>query len=300
MPTKKAVLVCSNAGLDYLDYPRDITILRSVIHFGTDESYDDYIEMDAKTFYERIEKEPNNIPKTSYVSIGNIQNIFQKLEDEGYEEALIVTIAKPLSGLNDALINQARDFNIKITVFDSKTIAYGEAYQALEAHRMFKEGYSMEEVVSYLDVIRNNNKVNFAVDTLKYLVKNGRLTKLQGTLGTLLKIKPVLSFDEDGRVITLEKIKTSSRAINRIIEMYIEQTTNRDVITYISHAHNDEAVQQIKDEIAKVFPDRVVISSYLTPVVGAHTGPKAIGIGYIKIDEIKLVLVTSIKTLSKY
>lgn len=284
MPTKKAVLVCSNAGLDYLDYPRDITILRSVIHFGTDETYDDYIEMDAKTFYERIDKEPNNIPKTSYVSIGNIQNIFQKLEDEGYEEALIVTIAKPLSGLNDALINQARDFNIKITVFDSKTIAYGEAYQALEAHRMFKEGYSMEEVVSYLDVIRNNNKVNFAVDTLKYLVKNGRLTKLQGTLGTLLKIKPVLSFDEDGRVITLEKIKTSSRAINRIIEMYIEQTTNRDVITYISHAHNDEAVQQIKDEIAKVFPDRVVISSYLTPVVGAHTGPKAIGLGYIYKD----------------
>ncbi|MDY0276640.1 MAG: DegV family protein [Acholeplasma sp.] len=287
MATKKAVLVCSNAGLDYLDYPKDITILRSVIHFGTDETFDDYVEMDAKTFYERIAKDPNDVPKTSYVSIGRMQEIFEDLENKGYEEALVITIAKPLSGLNDALVNQAKNQKMKITVVDSKTIAYAEAFQALEAYRLFQEGYSVEDVVKVVNQIANNNKWYFAVDTLKYLVKNGRLTKLQGTLGTLLKIKPLLSFDENGKVITLEKIKTTPKALRRVLDKYLEDTKDKNVLTYISHAHNDEAVEYFKSEIKKVYPEREIISSYLTPVVGAHTGPKAIGLGYINLDEIK-------------
>src|SRR5690606_5066379 len=126
----------------------------------------------------------------------------------------------------------------------------------------------------------------FAVDTLKYLVLNGRLSKLSGTLGTMLKIKPLLSFDENGAVTTLEKIKTSPRAQRRVLEMYFEDTKDKDVLTYISHAHNDEAVQFFEEEIKKVYPERKVITAYLTPVVGAHTGPKAIGLGYIDIGKI--------------
>ena len=61
--SKVAILACSNAGLDYLDYPKDIRILRSVIHFGTDEAYDDFVQMDAKTFYERIQNDPDDIPR---------------------------------------------------------------------------------------------------------------------------------------------------------------------------------------------------------------------------------------------
>lgn len=290
MKTKKAVLVCSNAGLDYLSYPEDITILRSVIHFGTEETYDDFVEMNAKTFYERIAKEPNNVPKTSYVSIGRMHEEFEKLIEKGYEEALIITIAKPLSGLNETLVSQAKEFEdkIKITVFDSKTIAYAQAFQALEAYRLInEEDYEISEVIEVLKQIRSNNKWFFAVDTLKYLVLNGRLSRLQGTLGTLLKIKPLLSFDEDGRVETLEKIKTTPKALRRVLDKYLEATKDKNVLTYISHAHNDESVEYFTKEIQAIYPNREVISSYLTPVVGAHTGPKAIGLGYIDLDQIK-------------
>jgi len=287
---KKAVLVCSNAGLDYLDYPNDMVILRSVIHFGTTESYDDFVELNAKDFYERIDKNPNDVPKTSYISIGRMQEEFEKLVEKGYKEALIITIAKPLSGLNDALKLQAKNFEdkIKITVFDSKTIAYGQAFQALEAYRLLnEEGYEMDEVINVLEQIRSNNKIYFAVETLKYLVLNGRLSKLSGTIGTLLKIKPLLSFDEDGRVVTLEKIKTMPRALKRVLELYLEETKDKNVLTYISHAHNDEAVKYFIEEINKIYPERKVITSYLTPVVGAHTGPKAIGLGYIDLDKVE-------------
>lgn len=278
---KVAVIACSNAGLDYLDYPKDITIFRSVIHFGEDETYNDYVDMDAKTFYNRIMDNPDDIPKTSYIAIGKMIEYFQQLEAQGYEEALVITISAKLSGLNEAVRHAAREVNIKVTTFDSKTIAYPEALMALEAYRLAQEGLSVEEILPTLEHIRDHNKIYFAVDTLLYLVKNGRLSKLQGTLGTMLQLKPLLSFNPDGKVETLEKIRTIKKAHHRVLEKYLEETKGKDVITFISHAHADGYASWFKKEVKKVYPDREVTIAYLTPVVGAHTGPKAIGLGYI-------------------
>ena len=281
---KIAILACSNAGLDYLDYPKDIRILRSVIHFGTDESFNDFIDMDAKTFYERIKNDPNDIPKTSYVSIGKMIETFEELEKEGYEEALVIVISSELSGLYEAVKRTASEVNIKVTAFDSKTLAYGQAYMVLEAHRLVEEGKNVDEIIKHLEKIRDNDKIYFAVDTLLYLVKNGRLSKLQGTLGTMLQLKPLLFIGDSGKVETLEKIRTTHKAHMRVLEKYIEDTKDKNVITYISHAHADEYVDWFKTKIKEVFPEREVVVAYLTPVVGAHTGPKGIGVGYIEID----------------
>ncbi len=282
---KIAILACSNAGLDYLDYPKDIRILRSVIHFGTDESYNDFIDMDAKTFYERIKKDPNDIPKTSYVSIGKMIETFDDLEKEGYEEALVIVISSELSGLYEAVKRTASEVNIKVTAFDSKTLAYGQAYMVLEAHRLAEKGKSVNEIVKHLEKIRDHDMIYFAVDTLLYLVKNGRLSKLQGTLGTMLQLKPLLFIGDSGKVETLEKIRTTHKAHMRVLEKYIEDTKDKHVITYISHAHADDYVDWFKTKIKEAFPEREVVVAYLTPVVGAHTGPKGIGIGYIEIEK---------------
>lgn len=281
--SKVAILACSNAGLDYLDYPKDIRILRSVIHFGTDEAYDDFVQMDAKTFYERIQKDPDDIPRTSYVSPGTMISYFEELEKEGYDEALVITISSKLSGLYEAVKRTASEVKINVTAFDSLTLAYAEAYMALEAHRLAAEGKTVAEILPYLERIRDNDKIIFAVDTLLYLVKNGRLSKLQGTLGTMLQLKPLLHISDDGRVESIEKIRTIHKAHQRALERYVEETTGLNVLTYISHAHADEYVGWFLAEIKKVFPEREVVVAYLTPVVGAHTGPKGIGIGYIKL-----------------
>ncbi len=284
MPKKTAVLVCSNAGLDYFDFPKDIRILRSVIHFPNDDQvYEDYVGMDAETFYDRISKKPDDVPKTSYVSVGTMIDIFKELEDEGYEEALVITISGQLSGLHEAVKRTAgsEDVNLDVTVFDSKTLAYAEAYMALEAHRMFQAGKAMDDVLRVLAFIRDNNHVYFAVDTLLYLVKNGRLSKFSGMAGTMLKLKPLLTIDEIGKVVSLEKIRTTPKAQQRVLEKYFEETEGLDVITYIAHAHTNETALRFKKIIQEKYPQRQVEIAYLTPVVGAHTGPKAIGVGYI-------------------
>jgi DegV family protein with EDD domain len=281
---KVAILVCSNAGLDYLDYPKDIIILRSSIQFGANESYDDFVDMDAKTFYERITNDPNDIPKTAYVSVGKMISYFEQLEKEGYEEALVITISSKLSGLYEAVKRVAGEVKIKVTAFDSLTLAYAEAHMALEAHRLASEGKSVSEILPYLEKIRDNDRIYVAVDTLKYLVKNGRLSSLKGTIGTMMQMKPMLVLGDDGKVETLEKIRTSHKAHQRVVEKYIENTTGKRVITFISHAHADQYVDWFVTEIKKAFPEREVIVAFLTPVVGAHTGPGGIGIGYIKLD----------------
>ncbi|CCV64797.1 DegV family protein [Alteracholeplasma palmae J233] len=278
--SKTAVLVCSNAGLDYLEYPKDIEILRSVVQFG-DESYQDFTEIDAKTFYNRLETDKESFPKTAYISYGKMIEIFEKLEKNGYTDAFIVTISTGLSGLNAALKKASEEVKLNVTVFDSKTVAYAQAYMTLKAYEMFKNNESLENVIKELEYIRDNNQVFFAVDTLLYLVKNGRLSKTSGTLGTLLKIKPILQITKDGKVESLEKIRTFHKALDRVIELYFEKTEGKDVITHISHGHNDPAVEYTIKKIKEKYPNREIFTSYLTPVVGAHTGPKAVGLGYI-------------------
>lgn len=280
MKNKFKVIVCSNSAIDYLDYDKNIDIFRSMIHFGN-ESYNDYVDLDAKTFYERIENDPNTIPKTSYVAPGYMLETFDKLHHQGYTDVLVIVIAKPLSGLHDAIIQLSKESKIQVHVYDSKTLAYPESYMAITAQKMFDLGSNLKEVLQVLNHIRDNNKMYFAVDTLLYLVKNGRLSKLSGTLGSFLKIKPVLTLSSSGTVETIEKIRTSKKALERIVQLYLEETKDKDVITFISHAHHDEGVELIKQMVHEIYPNRTIVSSYLTPVVGAHCGPKAIAIGYI-------------------
>jgi len=280
MKNKFKVIVCSNSAIDYLDYDKNIDIFRSMIHFGN-ESYNDYVDLDAKTFYERIKNDPNTIPKTSYVAPGYMLETFDKLHHQGYTDVLVIVIAKPLSGLHDAIIQLSKESKIQVHVYDSKTLAYPESYMAITAQKMFDLGSNLKEVLQVLNHIRDNNKMYFAVDTLLYLVKNGRLSKLSGTLGSFLKIKPVLTLSSSGTVETIEKIRTSKKALERIVQLYLEETKDKDVITFISHAHHDEGVELIKQMVHEIYPNRTIVSSYLTPVVGAHCGPKAIAIGYI-------------------
>jgi len=278
---KIKVIVCSNSAIDYIEYPKEIEIFRMNLHFGS-ESYLDFVEMPAKEFYQRIGDNPNDIPKTSYTPLGQMLERFDQLEKEGYTDAIVITIARPLSGMCDAIKKIATETKLNVVAYDSRTLAYPEAYMAITAQKMVQNGANLEEILGVLDFIRDNNHMFFTVDTLLYLVKNGRLSKLQGTLGSMLQLKPVLTFSKEGKVETLEKIRTSNKALRRVVELYLEETKGMDCLTFISHAHNDEAVALMTELIHEVYPNREIVSSYLTPVVGAHTGPKAIGLGWIR------------------
>jgi DegV family protein with EDD domain len=281
MNDKIAIIACSNSCLDYFDHPYDIPIFRSSLHLG-DEEYLDYIDISADEFYQRLEADKSVFPSSSYMPLGQMIQIYEDLVAKGYNKAIVITISKEMSGIFNASKMAANEVEgLDVTVFDSRTLAYPQAKMALKAAEMAEAGHSVEEILDELAYIRDHNKIYFAVNTLTYLVKNGRLSNASGFIGNTLKIKPLLTISEEGKVETVEKIRTFHKAVDRMLELLFQDIDGKDVELFLIHANNPDtrdAIQARLNEHDPAFPN--VFSMPLTAVVGAHAGPKTIGIGY--------------------
>ena len=282
--SKIAFCVCSNSGIDYFDFPKDIQVLRSIISYNETEHYKDYIELTAEAFYTRLLENANEIPKTAFIPMGVLESIIDDYEQQGYTDVIINVISAKLSGLYNAinLMSELSERNIKIHAVDSKSLVYPQVHMTLTGYDMANKGHSVQEIIAEMEKIRDNSNILFTVDTLAFLEKNGRLSKAAASIGNMIKLRPLFKLDSEGSIEVVEKIRTTSKAQKRMLDLYVEQTKNLDIaVTYVAHANNDEDAIKMKESIKEIFPDREVIIMYITPVVGAHTGPGAVGLGYI-------------------
>ncbi len=279
---KLGVLVCTNSAIDYIPHPYQIGVIRSTILMGGKE-YVDFEELTADKFYDMIQSDPSLFPRTAMASTGTMLEAYEKLRDEGCDEVLFITISSKMSGIYDnAMIAKKMVEGVNVTVFDSKTVGYLQCKMAFTAHEMANAGKSMEEIMSELEFIRDNNHIYFAVSDLRYLVKNGRLSNAAGFVANMLMIKPLLEIDKNGAVVTVEKIRTFHKALDRVIEKFLEETEGKNVEAFIVHANNPEGVAYAREQVLKARPDFKELKDYLlTPAVGAHCGPKAMTIGYV-------------------
>jgi len=281
MKDKIAVISCSNACLDDLEYDHDILIFRSTLHLG-DEDYVDSVDIKPSAFYERLENDKSCFPSSSYLPIGQMVEFYEDLVEKGYNKAIVVTISSHMSGLYNAVQVAGKGVDgLEIIPFDSKTVAYPQAKMAMVAQEMVKAGHSVDEVLEELSYIRDHNKIYFAVHTLDYLIKNGRLSNASGFIGKALKIKPLLTISEEGKVETVEKIRTFPKAVDKLLIRFFEETKDLDVEPFIIHANNPETSEYIKMKLREKNDQyQDVVDMSLTPVVGAHSGPKTIALGY--------------------
>src|SRR5690606_12304743 len=168
---------------------------------------------------------------------------------------------------------------INVEVIDSKSVSFGEFVLARKALEFVEAKMDLKEIVTKLNALRDKVKIYVLVDTLKYLVKNGRLSAAAGLIGTLLKIKPLLKIMEDGSLKPYEKIRTTTKAQKRIMEIVLEETLGKKVDFYIAYTTNLEKAQSLEAELREARPDANVTIIPLTPVVGAHAGPGTLGLG---------------------
>lgn len=281
MKNKIGVVVCGNSGLDYMkvDYP--VKMIRSTLNLDGKE-YEDFVDIQAKEFYDVIVNNPDINVSTSQTSTGKIASVYQELKDEGYTDAIVIVLSSKLSGTYQGAV-LAKDMveGINVYVIDSRSVSYGEAYLVLETIKMIKKERKIIDIIDKLEKIRNNIYVYVLVDTLKYLVKNGRLSSASGFLGTLLKIKPLLHIQKDGRLVPFEKIRTTSKAQARLIEIVQKDIEGQNVVMFIAYTNNEERAKELKEQILSSRPELVIEIVPLTPVVGAHAGPGTLGVGYI-------------------
>jgi len=281
--SKVGLMVCGNSGIDYIKHKYDITVIRSILFMG-EEEFTDFVDITAEEFYKRLSDNPALTPSTAQAATGVILQQYEEMRDRGFDEILVITLSSKLSGTYEGCMLAANMIeDCKVTVFDSYTVAYPEARMALDAAKMLKEGKGLPEIIEHLEYIKSNHTFWFSVDTLRYLVKNGRLSGASGFVGGLLKIKPLLGLTKDGRLESLEKIRSSAKSTARVIEVFLEASKGLDIEPFLIHANANDRVEYIRGEILKARPELKEIIAYpLTPVVGAHAGPGCVCLGFIE------------------
>lgn len=257
-----------------------ITVVPLVVIWGDEELLDN-VDIGPEEFYERLST-AQVMPSTSQVTIQTFADTFKKLHAEGYD-ILTVVISSALSGTMDSAI-QAKKLvpDANIALVDSQSTSLPLAFMALAAARAAKRGASLQECVQVVEAVRAHTQMFFAVDTLEFLHRGGRIGGASRFLGTALGLKPIL-YLEDGKVEALEKVRTTKRAHGRLVELINEGVNGKSPINFVGvvHAASEETATQLMNDVEEKFNPHELMLASISPVIGTHTGPGTLGIAYV-------------------
>lgn len=279
--SKVAIVTDSTAYLpEDLVISYNFSVVPLVVIWG-DECLQDNIDITPNQFYERLSG-AKTMPSTSQATISDFADIFEKLHKDGYE-ILSIVLSAALSGTMDSAI-QAREMvpEATIEIIDSQFTSIPLAYMVLSAARAAKKGASLEQCKEIVQTIRANTQVYFAVDTLEFLHRGGRIGGASRFLGTALNLKPILYLNE-GKVEALERVRTLKKAHKRLMELLETDVNGRTPINMMGvvSAAAQESATHLLHKIEKHFNPEEVMMANLSPVLGTHVGPGTVGVAYV-------------------
>ena len=256
-----------------------IPVAPLVVIWG-DETLRDDIDIKPVEFYNRL-KSAKVMPSTSQPPIPDFTKIFERLHAEGYE-ILAVLISSKLSGT----IASAEQAKIElpeatIEIFDSESTAMSLGFQVLAAARAAAEGASLTECLSVVEKARANSGILFAVDTLEFLHRGGRIGGASRYLGTALQLKPLLTLEE-GKIEALERVRTKKKAHARLSDIVVERIAGKPNIRLATlHANAAEDANRLLEHASSRLDVVEKIYSEVSPVIGTHVGPGTVGLAYV-------------------
>lgn len=279
---KTAVITDSTSYIDRSERQKNnIFMIPLNVIFGSD-SYREEIELKTSDFYNKM-RNIEELPKTSQPAVGEFVELYEQLGKE-YNEIVVITLSSGISGTYQSALS-AVDLaeNVKVHVFDSEISCAAQGFYVLEASKMAQSGKSGEEIINRLnDIKRKGIKAYFMVDDLTNLKLGGRLSGAQAFFGGLLKIKPVLTF-EDKVIQPFEKIRTRKKAIGRLFEIFDNDAkSGEDIHAAVIHANRPDDAAEMKKELESKYGNATVDISYFGPVIGTHLGEGAIGLTWYK------------------
>jgi DegV family protein with EDD domain len=250
-----------------------------VVIFG-EETLEDRIDIQPSEFYERLVTDAHH-PTTSQVTPASFEKIFGKLMGEGYD-ILAVLVSPKLSGtVESANQVKAQYPDAAIEIFNSESVAMGLGWQAVMAARAAKEGASLAECKEVAEKAKPMTGVVFAVDTLEFLHRGGRIGGGTKFLGTALQLKPILEI-RDGQVDAVERVRTRKKSLARVIRLIEEKIDGRKPLHLATlHGNAEEDARWLLDVgCAHLNPDEKMYSE-ISPAVGVHSGPGVVGLAYL-------------------
>ena len=259
----------------------NISVVPLILVWG-DEMFEDGVDILPKEFYTRL-KTAKVMPSTSQATPAKMQAIFQSLVDQGMD-VLGMFISSKLSGTMQSAM-QAKDTmggaGEKVTLVDSQCTSMALGFQVLAAARAMDAGASLQECAAIAEKAHEKAGLFFAVDTLEFLHRGGRIGGAQRFIGSALNLKPILAL-KDGRVEGVERIRTKSKAQDRILELVSEQVKGKSNIRLATvHANAAEDAKILLDRAAQALNPSETFVTDLSPVVGTHAGPGTVGLAFM-------------------
>ena len=258
-----------------------ITVVPMYINIGT-ESYLDGVDMSRQEFYEGLPHFDTH-PMTSVPGPGVFVETFETLAAEGATEILCIHIASSLSAMaNSARLAAEQWEKLPVTVFDSGNLTLGTGLQAVAAAKAAAGGRSMAEIVALLEDLASRTYCFAALDTVEFLRRSGRLTRFQWALASVLQIKPLLKMN-DGEY-EMERVRTRKAALARVVDLLGGLGPLEELA--LVHTHAPEEAEALGREARYLDPEGALsLSAEVTPVIGTHIGPGAVGFVAIKARE---------------
>ena len=259
----------------------NISVAPQILIWG-DQTYKDGVDINSGEFFTRL-KTTKVMPTTSQVAVISFQEIFQDLVDKGFE-VLALLVSSKLSGTVQSAM-QARDLmstaRDKVNVVDSQSVAMALGFQALAVARAIEAGASLKEAIALAEKSHEYTGVFFAVDTLEFLHRGGRIGGAQRFIGSALNLKPILAI-QDGRVEGIERIRTKSKAHDRVLELCIEKVNRRSPVRLATlHANAAEDAKALLTRAEQALNPIESIFTEVSPTVGTHAGPGTVGLAFM-------------------
>jgi DegV family protein with EDD domain len=255
-----------------------ISVAPLVLIWG-DETFEDGVDIQPDEFYTRLAG-AKVMPSTSQATPKTFHKIYTDLLEQDYE-ILAVLISSALSGtVVSAVQVQAEMPDAPIEIVDSYNTAMALGFQVLQAARAAEEGANLAECKEVAERAIEHTGVIFAVDTLEFLHRGGRIGGASRYLGTALNIKPILEVQE-GRIEALEKVRTRKKSLVRLTELIGERIDGREPVRLATlHANSPQDAQELLDMAKDQFNPVETVFSEVSPVIGTHVGPGTVGLAY--------------------
>lgn len=256
-----------------------ITVAPQILIWG-EQTFEDGVDISPSEFYTRL-KTTKVMPSTSQVTPGKFQKIFGNLLEQDYH-VLALLISEKLSGTIASAVQALESFpQAPIEIVDSYTTAMALGFQVLSVARAAQEGANLAECKALAEKARQHTGVVFAVDTLEFLHRGGRIGTANRFLGTALNIKPILEV-VNGRVEGIERVRTRQKSLERVLEILQERIAGRQPIRIATlHAQSPDDAQKLLEMAKQRFNAVEHIFSEVSPVVGTHAGPGTVGLAFM-------------------
>ena len=248
---------------------------------GEEFFYDMGENTDFKAFFDKMRA--GSVPKTAALNEYAYTEYFEPVLARG-EDIYYVTFSHEMSGTFNAMKNVIAQLKEKypereIRFKDSKAISLGSGFVTYYAAQKYKNGATMDELDAYLDELIPHVGIYFVVDDLTYLYRGGRVSGVSKVMGNLLGIKPILHFNDEGKIININKVKGFKKALATLISYMKTMGSDLDKYkVYVLQADCEEVGKEFVQSIKNEFGDLDITLQTVGPVIGAHCGPGTIGL----------------------